>query len=188
MASTIQLEIPTQEEAAAKLEAERLHNEARERARLAAANRSTGLSEPKPGDRLYVTTARGIPQRSRAGCHFRETAKSAVLVVEDTEPTGPILEGDKPTGGYRVHVHGAEMILADTGLNVNAQGATEVEASDLRKALAAKDAELVALKAEHARQMREARMTAKDDPNGGPSRLRAARGVKAPDAEFGGRE
>lgn len=188
MASTIQLEIPTQEEAAAKLEADRLHNEARERARLAAVNRATGISEPKPGDRLYVTTARGIPQRSRAGCHFRETAKSTVLVVDEAESIGPIMEGDKPTGGYRVHAHGAEMILADTGLNVNAQGATEVEASDLRKVVAAKDAEIAALKTEHARQLRDARMAAKDDPNGGPARLRAARGVKPPEGEFGGRD
>ncbi len=189
MASTIQLEIPTTEEAAAQLERERVSNERRERERLAAANRAAGYADPEPGARLYVTTARGIPRRSRAGCTFTDSDRTLVLVVGDDHPVGRIKD-DKGAeiGGFWVHAHGAEMILADNALTVATQNATEAEASDMRKQLAAKDAEIVALKAEHARALREARMAAKDDPNGGPARLRAARGVKSNDPEFGGKD
>lgn len=190
MASKIELEIPTQEEAAAKLEAERVANEAKERARQAAENRAAGIEEPKPGTRLFVTTARGIARRSRAGCTFHSEGKELVLVVDEHHPVGRIKDdAGKELGGWWVNAYGAETILADTGLNVTSQGATEADASDLRKQLAAKDAELAALKAEHHRVLRDARMGAKDTGDGSPARLLAARKARmgaGPDPDFGG--
>lgn len=184
MSSLLQLEVLEPAELQAKYAAEQVANEAKERARLAASNRSAGTAQPQPGDRLYVTTMRGIPQRFRAGVLFKADTRTAVVVVDDADPTGY----SEATKLHAVHAHAAEMILADSSLTVSTQGATEADASELRKALASKDAEIAALKADHARALREARQGAKDDPNGGPSRLRAARGVRAPEADFGGKD
>lgn len=188
MPQLMQVEIMDPEEAARLLEAKTAENAAKERARLATANRAAGLAKPEPGDRLYVTTARGIPRRSRAACLFTELAKTEVQVVTDDQPTGPVMNGDKPTGAYTVHVHGAEMILNDNSLTVTSQNAQEVDASDLRRQIAAKDAEIERLKSDHARQLREARQSAKDTGDGSPQRLIAQRKAKTGlnDPDFGG--
>lgn len=187
MPQLMQVEIMDPEEAARLLEAKTVENAAKERARLAAANRAAGLAKPEPGDRLYVTTARGIPRRSRAACVFNENGKTEVIVVADGEETGPVMDGDKHTGTYKVNTHGAEMILGDNALTVTAQNAQEVDAADLRRQLAAKDAEIERLKTDHARQLREARQSAKDAGDGSPQRLIAARkAAKSSDPDFGG--
>lgn len=190
MPQLMQVEIMDPEEAARLLEAKSAENAAKERARLAAANRALGLPEPKPGDRLYVTTARGIPRRSRAACLFSELGKTEVRVVSEDQPTGPVMDGDKHTGVFAVHAHGAEMILNDSSLTVTAQNAQEVDASDLRRQLAAKDAEIERLKTDHARQLREARQSARDAGDGSPQRLIAQRkaNAKLSDPDFGGKD
>lgn len=183
----VQVEVLDPEEAARRLTEQQAAQEARERSRLAAENRARGSAKPTPGDRLYVMSARGIPQRSRAGCAFNHDKRTEVLVVEDGQPTGAVMDGATHTGRYTVDVNGAEMILADNALTVTTQGATDFDASELRKQLASKDAEIDRLKAQHARDLREARMSAKDTGDGRPARLDAARRVKGggSDPDFG---
>ena len=190
MPQLMQVEIMDPEEAQRLLESKRAENEAKERARLAAANRLAGHPEPKPGDRMYVSPARGLKMRSRARCHFTDAARSTVVVVADTDPTGPILDGDKPTGNYTVHADGAELILADDALTVTYKDADAFDAAESRRQIASRDQEIERLKAENARILREARMGAKDSGDGAPSRLAAQRKAKAglPDPEFGGKD
>ena len=185
----MQVEIMDPEEAARLLEVKRLENEAKERAKVAATNRAAGHADPKAGDRLYVS-CKGMKRRSRAGCTFSDETRTLVTIVADDEEVGPVLEGDKPTGAYRVHAAGAELILADNALSVNAQNAQEADASDLRKQLVAMDAEIERLKADHARALREARMSAKDAGDGSPSRLIAQRKARAAQGDdgFGGKD
>jgi hypothetical protein len=193
MPQLMQVEMMDPEEAQRLLEAKQAESAAKERARLAAQNRLTGHAKPEPGDRLYVTTARGIPQRSRAGCLFKETARTEICVAGDGDTVGPVLdEKGQPTGAYIVSMHSAEMIIADTGLNVTALGHEAFDASEMRKTIAAKDAEIDRLRSENARILREARQSAKDPGDGSPGRLAAARKAKAglpdPDGGFGGKD
>lgn len=150
-------------------------NELRERARTAAANRRAGHPEPHPGDRLYVLPARGLKQRCRAGILFVESGKRELLVVADDATVEP----------GQVTVSGAEQIFADPALTVMSRSETAADAAALRTQVADRDAEIVALKARLALAERSARQAAKDDPNGGPARLRA--GAKARE-EFGGKD
>lgn len=156
-------------------------NERKERARVAAENRARGFPEPQPGDRLYVTSGRGIRQRARAGILFVEAEPTEVVVVGELD--------ERPTGVKSVTVSGAELILNDPALNVRARNAADADLVALRRQVADRDAELATLKAEHARVLREARMSAKDPGDGSPARLRAAQKARAglPD-EFGGKE
>lgn len=193
MPQMMQVEMMDPEEAQRLLEAKQAENEAKERTRLATQNRLAGHAKPEPGDRLYVTTARGIPQRSRAGCLFKETARTEIQVAGEGDTVGPVLDDKgQPTGGYIVAVHGAEMIIADTGLNVTALGHEAFDAAEMRKTIAAKDAEIERLRSDNARILREARQGAKDPGDGSPSRLAAARKAKAgltdPDGGFGGKD
>lgn len=180
---TMQLHVMTPEEQAAQHAAVMAENETRERVRVARLNREKGYAEPKPGDRLYVSSGRGIKVRSRAGVSFNELERTEVYVYA---------EGDDPPPGVKaVTVHGAELILADAALNVTGRSATDAEAADLRRQLADRDSENARLKAENARLLREARMGAKDAGDGSPQRLMAARRVKAGmgDPEgFGGKD
>lgn len=186
MPQLMQVEIMDPEEQQKLLASKQAENEAKERARVAAANRAAGHAEPKPGDRLYVTTMRGIPQRSRAGCLFKETARTEVAVVADGETLGAVVDDKgQPTGAYTVSPAGAELILADTGLNVNALGHEAFDAAELRKVVAQKDAELDALR----KELRAARQGAKDAGDGSPQRLIAQRKAKgSSDPGFGGSE
>ena len=156
-------------------------NERKERARVAGENRARGFPEPQPGDRLYVTSGRGLRQRTRAGIAFNDLAPTEVVVVGELD--------DRPPNS--VTVSGAELILNDTALNVRGRNATDVEVSDLRRQVADRDAELATLRAENARILREARMASKDPGDGSPARLQAARKARAglPDeGGFGGKE
>lgn len=178
----IQTNIMDPEEQAAFHAAVLAENEAKDRARTAAANRRAGHPEPRPGDRLYVMPAAGLRQRCRAGVLFRERVKAEVLVLADGEQPQP--------GTVGVSVAGAELILADDSLSVITKSETSADAAALRTQLADRDAEIARLKAENARILREARARAQDDPNGGPARLRAARDAKTRiiDPEFGGKD
>lgn len=180
MPQYMQVEVMDPEEAARKLEAQQAELVVKEQTRLAAKNRAAGLDKPEPGDRLYVTSARGIPQRSRAGCLFKDSERTEVLVVEDGGAVGPT------PAGFSITAASAEMILDDNALTVTSKGATDFDASELRKQLASRDAEIDRLKADHARALREARMGAKDPGDGSPGRLMAARKVKGNDPDFGG--
>jgi len=157
-------------------------NEVKERARVARENRAKGYTEPKPGDRLYVSSGRGIRQRTRAGILFTDLERTEVHVYDELE--------ERPQGVRSVTVHGAELILADPSLNVMGRSATDAEAADLRRQVADRDSEIVRLKAENARILREARMSAKDVGDGSPSRLLAARKAKSglSDPDFGGKD
>jgi hypothetical protein len=158
-------------------EMDRLHadvidaNQRKERARVAAENRAKGYPEPQSGDRLYVTSGRGIKFRARAGISFNEQNPTEVAVVGELD--------DPPAGVRFVTVSGAEQILNDSALNVRGRNATDVEQQALRDQLADRDREIAQLRAEHARVLREARMGAKDTGDGAPARLNAARKVRA---------
>lgn len=160
--SMMQLHVMDPEEAAARQLQVLIENEDRERRRVARANRAAGHKRPERGDVLHVEAARGI--RGRARHRFSAGSKTPITVVGDDDELKPGC----------VRQHEAELILADTGLLVGTKNATEVEASDLRAALAVRDVELEGLRAENAKLLRLARQSAPDDPNGGPARLRAA--------------
>lgn len=160
--NTVQLQVMDPEEAAARQAQILADNEARERRRLAAANRAAGHAKPDPGVVLYVESARGV--RGRARHRFQAGVRAPITVV------GP---DDELKPGC-VREHEAELILADMGLLVGARNATEVEAGQLRAVIAQQEAELEKLRSDNARYVREARRGAKDDGQGGPARLRAA--------------
>lgn len=182
---TVQVEVLTHEEQVAKQAAIMAANEQRDRDRVAAKNRSAGHKKPEPGDRLYVTTMRGIARRGRSGIRFSQEARTELLVVDND----PDKRGDVPSAAVTVTVDGAEAILHDDALNVSGRPATEAEASDLRSQLEARDAELATVRAELAAARREARQAATPDPQGGPARLRAQRKVPGSDPDgFGGKD
>lgn len=180
---TVQLEVLSTEEQAQRHAQEMARNDHRERERVAAKNRLNGHAKPEPGDRLWVTTARGIPRRGRAGIRFTQDARTELVVV----PNDPDLRGEVPPGVTPVTVDGAEAILHDSDLNVSSRPATDAEAADLRGQLADRDARIAEQAKEIARLKAEARKDAPPDPNGGPARLRAARKVADPDG-FGGKD
>ncbi len=180
---TVQLEVLSPEEQAAKFAALMVANDRRERDRVAAKNRAAGHAKPEPGDRLYVTTMRGIPRRGRAGIRFTQEARTELFVVDND----PDRRAEVPSGAHAVTVDDAESILHDEALNVSARPATDAEAADLRTQLADRDSELATARLEIERLRREARQAATPDPQGGPARLRAARKIADPDG-FGGKE
>lgn len=183
----VQLEVLSAEELAGKHAAIMAENEARDRARIAAANRAAGHAKPEPGDRLWVTTMRGIARRGRAGVRFVQEARTELLVVDND----PNKRGEVPAGVHTVTVDGAEAILHDDALNVSARPATDAEAADLRTQLADRDAELADAKKEIERLRIAARQATPMDPAGGPAKLRAAdratRKVTDPEG-FGGKD
>lgn len=180
---TVQVEVLTVEEQAAKHAAIMAANERRELERVAARNRAAGHAKPEVGDRLYVTTMRGIARRGRAGIRFMQEARTTLLVVDND----PDKRGEVPAGVHPVTVDGAEAILHDDALNVSTRPATDAEATDLRAQVADRESELTAARAEIERLRREARQAATPDPQGGPARLRAQRKVTDPDG-FGGKD
>jgi Skp family chaperone for outer membrane proteins len=184
---TIQLDVLNPEEAAEKHASTMAANDRRERERVAAKNRAAGHAKPEPGDRLYVTTMRGIKRRGRAGIRFVEEARTELFVVDND----PDKRAAVPSGATPVTVDGAEAILHDDALNVSARPATDAEAADLRSQLADRDSELADAKKEIERLRAQARQAAPMDPQGGPARLRAAdratRKVSDPDG-FGGKD
>jgi hypothetical protein len=180
---TVQVEVLEPEEQALKHARIMRENDARARERVAAENRKAGHAKPEPGDRLYVTTMRGISRRGRAGVRFAQEARTELLVVDND----PDKRGDVPGGATTVTVDGAEAILADDALNVSTRPATDAEAADLRSQLADRESELAAARTEIERLKREARQAAPPDPQGGPSRLRAARKITDPEG-FGGKD
>jgi hypothetical protein len=183
----IELEIPTQEELAAKMAATLVTNAENERLRLAAENRLAGRSKPEPGDRFYVTTA-VRPGRSRAGCMFSPDKRTEVRIALPGDALGPVKDGEGVLH-YVVDVHGGEMILADNALSFSIVSADQVDAADLRRQIATRDQRIAALEAENARIVREARMAAVDKGDGSPSRLAAARKAgRQTDDGFGGKE
>lgn len=188
MPSTIQVDVLTPDEHAAKLARVAEQNEADEKVRLATQNRLEKRPQPKPGDRYFVTT-QIHPGRSRARCHFLPGRRTEVRVVAAGEKLGPVLEGGD-IAFYAVDVNGAEMILADNALSFNVTAASDVEPAELRRQLALKDAEIARLTKEHARQLREARQAAPSSIDGRPERLIAAGKAAAvqgkDDPAFGG--
>lgn len=152
-------------------------NEERAKVRLAATNRERGHAEPQPGDKLFVTTARGIASRSRAGLRFDKVAKREVEVV-DLEHDA--LRARQLAGASVVSVHGAEQILHDDSLLVHASGTADPNLHAANERAAKLEAENAALRADLA----AARRNALPDPGDGTSsRLKAAAKVRAESAE-----
>lgn len=177
-----QFAVPDPEEQARQHAEVVARNEAKERARIAAANRAAGHAEPKPGDRLYVSLAlRDIKSRSRAGVTFEEGKRTEVLVVdvEDTETARADLAARHKAGDKVASVAGAELILADTGLNVRPISADDVDAGELRAQLARMTAERDQARQDYQRAIAEARRAAPESTDGSPSKLRAADKARA---------
>jgi hypothetical protein len=169
---------PMDPEAQAEFHAEVVaRNEQRHRARIAAANRKAGIAQPQPGDVLFVTPARGIKQRGRAGVRFSDAKRERVFVVEPGA-VGTVVQPDSLV----VDVYGAEEILADMSLNTHATSAVDADASAERAARERAEAELARVNRENATlraQMAEARRNAPDPGDGTPGRLKAARAAAA---------
>jgi hypothetical protein len=152
-------------------------NDEKSRAKLAADNRAAGKAEPRPGDVLYVTPARGIKFRGRAGLRFTDAERTKVVVLEEDATAKP--------GEVGVSVDGAEQILGDDSLVVFQTAAAAGDALALRAQLDARESELEAARSEIARLRAEARRGAKDPGDGTPARLRAAAAVKGPKDDQG---
>lgn len=184
---TVQVEVLTTEEQAHKHAQIMAENERRDRERVAAANRKAGHAKPEPGDRLYVTTMRGITRRGRAGIRFAQEARTELLVVDND----PNKREPAPSGVHTVTVDGAEAILHDDALNVSTRPATDAEAADLRTQLADRDSQLAEARAEIERLRIAARQATPMDPQGGPAKLRAAERAARKGADpdgFGGKD
>lgn len=178
--NTIPMQVMDPDELAAITAQVLLDNDAKERARVAAANRLAGHKRPEVGDRLFVEPARGLKQRARGGVLFVEGKRTELTVVGE----------DDTVGVGQVRAYQAEQILADRSLTVGQRTATDNEAAELRAKVERQETELEKLRADNARYVREQRAAAKDDGQGGPSRLRAAAKARGdrPDPEegFGG--
>lgn len=154
-------------------------NERRERLRLRRANQAKGHDEPTHGTVLHVQLDGSVSKRNRAGIRFERGQRVAVNVLDVPDEE---IAARQAQGQAVVNVYGAERILEDTSLHVFEAPATEEDvdalkrhASDLQHQLdteRARSAELQAM-------VRQARMSAKDLGDGKPSRLNAAREVKA---------
>jgi hypothetical protein len=73
------------------------------------ANRKAGHAQPRPGATMYISTARGIKNRRRAGLLFSETpAEVSVIDASDADVAEKQL-----AGAYVVNPWGAERILED---------------------------------------------------------------------------
>lgn len=147
-------------------------NERRRRARLAESNRAAGKPAPRPGAKLFVSTARGIPRRARAGLVFTYGTRAEVNVID--APDAEVAEKRK-AGAYVANVDGAEEILADEALLVHSTGGADPDAAKLRDANAALTEENERLRAELAR----ARANATDPGDGTPGRLKAQEAARA---------
>lgn len=108
---TTQVYIPQSAAELAELQAKELaRNEELTRKRVAEENRKRQKAEPKPGSKLYVTTARGIPTRGRAGLLFSPNPAEVTVSDEADDEIAKKVQG----GAYVVSVWGAEQILADS--------------------------------------------------------------------------
>ncbi len=152
-------------------------NEERALRRQRAANRAAGIGEPRPGDRLYVSPARGIKARGRAGVRFTEDARAKLVVVDPEMP-----RVDAPAGFVAITPDQAEAILGDSSLVTHASSQAETDINGERaradraeQALEAARRENDTLREAVARARREAR-----DPGDGTSgRLKAAARARA---------
>lgn len=144
----------THQERARIREEETRRNEEQYRDSVRRKNLETGKPDPRPGDKLYVATARGIRSRGRAGLQFSEQpAEVKVVDLDDAE----VLK-KQTAGAFIVNPWGAALIVADAneqhaGLIVFA-GKDEAS-SHQPKAL--DDHELEALEAAVARKKAQAR-------------------------------
>lgn len=154
-------------------------NEVRERLRLRQANKAKGHDEPKPGDVLHVQLDGSVSRRGRAGIRFERGARVELKVIEGTEEE---VAAEQRAGKAVISVLGAERIFEDSALHVFSTPMSADEVADLRAANLALEEELRETKAERdelSAKMRQARMSAPESPDGRPTRLAAAREVKA---------
>ncbi len=92
-----------------RAEAQRLEEE-HQRKVCSQNNRKAGHPEPKAGGSLFVTTARGLTARARAGLTF-QTIPTEVKIVDMDDKE---LRQKQVAGASMVSVDGAELILADS--------------------------------------------------------------------------
>lgn len=157
-------------------------NVTRDRARRAVKNRNQGHAQPKPGDVLHVSLARGLDRRTRAGIIFMKGPSQEVKIVDASDDR--IVEL-RARGQAVVNVHGAEELLEDSGphgaLVVRAAAFSEEDVTqqaavilDLERQNRELRAQLEQERAE-LQKKREARRAAVDTGDGKPVRLAAAR-------------
>lgn len=156
----------------------RAMNDDRTRRRLAVENRRLGIEEPKVGNRIYATLARGINRRTRAGLAFEKAQPGhkidPVVVIDGTDDEVAAL---RKKGERVANVHGAEQILRDDALVAFLKEPKEGDlvasdvVQDLQAQLSAAKQELESLRSQRAARAAES----PDRTDGGPSRLPAAR-------------
>jgi hypothetical protein len=143
----------------------------RERRQVAARNRRAGHAEPKPGDVLHVSLARGLTRRARAGVMFTKGPSVPVEVTDLTD--ADVLEAQK-RGKAVVNTTGAELILDDDSLNVRSAPTADEDVDAIRGELERTKEENASLVAELQR-LRDARRAAPESTDGRSTRLAAAR-------------
>lgn len=107
---TVTVPVPISPQELAERRAEELRrNEEMHRRAVARKNRADGKPEPRPGMSLFVSTARGIKTRGRAGLVFSEQpAELKIVDLSDEEVAAKV-----KAGAFIANPWGAEQILAD---------------------------------------------------------------------------
>lgn len=170
--------------------------------------RARAWSEYPPGTKMFVSTARGIPRRGRAGVVFSDKGRTEILVVNaDDDMIAKVRAAqvtrdadlEKIADEHRLTVEdvvalrnggavgplGAKAIADDSGLNVHTSSSAKEDASSEDvEALRAENATLKEQLAK-ANQTIDALRKPKSSPDtGAPSRL--AKGTDAKSEDFGG--
>lgn len=168
--------------------------------------RSEAWNEYPPGTRLFVTTARGIPRRGRAGVVFSKEGRTEVSVVNlDDEAITElrnvkiVTDGDLDRAADKAGVSREEAIAARSGSAVSPLGAKAIAEDDGLQvyksagdqAKADRDEELETLRAENAKlsaELAKARKPREANPSA-PQRLgQAPKDAAASSSDFGGEE
>lgn len=171
------------EERLRKIETSR--NELRDRRDRARRNRRNKIPQPKVGDVLHVSVARGLNRRSRAGITFPKGPSVPVVVtalsddeIDEMHKGGRTLDGKQVT-----NTDGAERILEDgygegAGLIVRSEafGGEDLAAANQRAAKAERERDEAIAELQ---RYRDAQRAAGESPDGRPTRLPALEAAKA---------
>lgn len=123
--------------------------------------RREAWSKYPPGSTMFVTTARGIPRRGRAGIVFSDKARTTVKVLGDEAEVAAKVKA----GGDFVTPEGAAAIAEDDGLQMFGDRGPDSSVVD------EKDRRIAELEAEGAALRAKVAKASRAGGEGGPERL-----------------
>lgn len=167
------------------------------------AKRNEAWSAYPPGTKLFVTTARGIPRRGRAGVVFSRDARTEVLVVNhdpetiaDLRSAKILTDGDLDKAADKAGVSREEAVAIRGNNVVSPLGAKEIAEDDGLQTFKSagenarddRDDEIETLRAENAKlaaELGKARKARETNPTA-PTRLAQGTAAGAKSEDFGG--